>query len=100
MRFNNDKNKESTICRVTYTHLSILKKQPRVSYRNPKIEPAGGKLIGAYYSLSESEGIIITELPDVVGALTVSMRVGSTGVIAYICTAILILLDDAVKAAE
>ena len=64
------------------------------------IEEAGGKLIDAYYTLGDSDGIIITEFPADVDALTVSMAVGSTGAIADISTTTLIQIDDAVKAAE
>ena len=71
-----------------------------VSKPENRIEAAGGKLIDAYYTLGDSDGIIITEFPADVDALTVSMAVGSTGAIADISTTTLIQIDDAVKAAE
>ena len=78
----------------------VSKPENRIEAVRPLIEAAGGKLIDAYYTLGDSDGIIITEFPTDVDALTVSMAVGSTGAIADIRTTTLIQIDDAVKAAE
>ena len=78
----------------------VSKPENRIEAVRPLIEAAGGKLIDAYYTLGDSDGIIITEFPTDVDALTVSMAVGSTGAIADISTTALIQIDDAVKAAE
>ena len=78
----------------------VSKPENRIEAVRPLIEAAGGKLIDAYYTLGDSDGIIITEFPADVDALTVSMAVGSTGAIADISTTTLIQIDDAVKAAE
>jgi uncharacterized protein with GYD domain len=78
----------------------VSKPENRIEAVRPLIEAAGGKLIDAYYTLGDSDGIIITEFPTDVDALTVSMAVGSTGAIADISTTTLIQIDDAVKAAE
>ena len=78
----------------------VSKPENRIEAVRPLIEAAGGKLIDAYYTLGNQDGIIITEFPADVDALTVSMAVGSTGAIADISTTTLIQIDDAVKAAE
>ena len=78
----------------------VSKPENRIEAVRPLIEAAGGKLIDAYYTLGDSDGIIITEFPTDVDALTVSMAVGSTGAIAGISATALIQIDDAVKAAE
>ena len=64
------------------------------------IEAVGRKLIDAYHTLVDSDGIIITEFPADVDSLTVSMAVDSTGAIGDFSTSTLIQIDDAVKAAE
>ena len=64
------------------------------------IEAADGKLVDAYYTLCDSDGIIIIEFTVDVDTLTVSMAVGSTGAIADISSTTLIQIDDAMKAAE
>ena len=64
------------------------------------IEEAGGKLIDAYYTLGDSDGIIITEFTADVDDLTVSMAVGLTGAIADISTTTLTQIDDAMKTTE
>ncbi len=78
----------------------VSKPENRIEAVRPLIEAAGGKLIDAYYTLGESDGIIITEFPADVDALTVSMAVGSTGAIADLRTTSLIQIEDAMKAAE
>ena len=64
------------------------------------IEDVGGKLIDAYYTLGDSDGIINTEFTADVDALTVSMAAGFTGAIADISTTTLIQIDDGMKTAE
>ena len=78
----------------------MSKPENRIEAVRPLIEAAGGKLIDAYYTLGDSDGIIITEFPIDVDALTVSMAVGSTGATADVSTTALIQIDNAVKAAE
>ena len=78
----------------------VSKPENRIEAVRPLIEAAGGKLFDAYYTLGDSDGIILTEFPADRDALTVSMAVRSTGVIADISTTTLIQIDDAVKAVE
>ena len=78
----------------------VSKPENRIEAVRLLIEAAGGKLIDAYYTLGDSDGIIITEFPADVDALTVSMAVGSTGAIADISTTTLIQIDDGMKTAE
>ena len=78
----------------------VSKPENRIEAVRPLIEAAGGKLIDAYYILGDSDGIIITEYPADVDALTVLMAVGSTGAIADISSTTVIQIDDAVKVAE
>ena len=78
----------------------VSKSENRMEAIRPLIEAAGGKLIDAYYTLGDSDGIMITEFPADIDALTVSMAAGSSGSIADLSTTALIQIDDAVKAAE
>ena len=78
----------------------VSKSEIRMEAIRPLIEAAGGKLIDAYYNLGDSDGIMITEFPADIDALTVSMAAGSSGAIADLNTTALIQIDDAVKAAE
>ncbi len=78
----------------------VSKSENRMEAIRPLIEAAGGKLIDAYYTLGDSDGIMITEFPADIDALTVSMAAGSSGAIANLSTTALIQIDDAVKAAE
>ena len=78
----------------------VSKPENRIEAVRPLIEAAGGKLIDAYYTLGDSDGIIITEFPADVDALTVSMAVGFTGAIAEISTTTLTQIDDAMKTTE
>ncbi len=78
----------------------VSKSENRMEAIRPLIEAAGGKLIDAYYTLGDFDGIMITEFPADIDALTVSMAAGSSGAIANLSTTALIQIDDAVKAAE
>jgi len=78
----------------------VSKSENRMEAIRPLIEAAGGKLIDAYYTLGDSDGIMITEFPADIDALTVSMAAGSSGATADLSTTALIQIDDAVKAAE
>ena len=78
----------------------VSKPENRIEAVRPLIEAAGGKLIDAYYTLGDSDGIIITEFPADIDTLTVSMVVDSTCAIADISTTTLIQIDDAVKAVK
>lgn len=78
----------------------VSKPENRIEAIRPLIEAAGGKLIDAYYTLGDSDGIMITKFPADIDALTVSMAAGSSGAIADLSTTALIQIDDAVKAAE
>ena len=78
----------------------MSKPENRIEAIRPLIEAAGGKLNDAYYTLGDSDGIMITEFPVDIDALTVSMAAGSSGATADLSTTALIQIDDAVKAAE
>jgi len=51
----------------------VSKPENRIEAIRPLIEAAGGKLIDAYYTLGDFDGIMITEFPADIDALTVSM---------------------------
>jgi uncharacterized protein with GYD domain len=64
------------------------------------IEAAGGKLHGFYFAYGDSDVVIISEYPDNASAASISMAVGSTGVLTSFRSTVLITPEEMDAAAK
>ena len=61
-------------------------------------EAAGGRLIDAWMAFGEYDVIVISEFPNNVDAVALSMTIASSGSLSNLKTTVLISMDDAVEA--
>ena len=80
--------------------ISDLVKNPqdRAAAVRPLIESLGGKLESFDYALGDYDAVLITELPDNVSMVAISMAVGASGAIRSLKTTVLIPVNEAVEA--
>ncbi|MBM3522149.1 MAG: GYD domain-containing protein [Alphaproteobacteria bacterium] len=76
----------------------IKNPQDRAAAIRPLIEKAGGKLHGLWFTLGESDVIVIAEVPDNTSAVAIAMAVGGSGAMSSYRTTPLMTSADAVEA--
>jgi uncharacterized protein with GYD domain len=64
------------------------------------IEAAGGKLLGFYFAFGDTDVVIISEYPDNATAASITLAVGSTGVLSSFRSMVLITPEEMDAAAK
>ena len=69
--------------------------QDREAAVRPLFEAAGGKVVGFYFGLGESDWLVISELPDNATAIAVALAVAASPTLANVKTTALLTPSEA-----
>ena len=74
--------------------------QDRRAAAKTLIAAAGGELIDIFFSFGDYDGVLLTEFPSNVDAVSAAMAAGASGGFARMKTTVLITMDEAAQAME
>ena len=74
------------------------KPEDRRSVVDDLLRKIGGKLVSAYYTFGEWDGLVIYEAPDEIAAMAAIVTIIAPGHIEATKTTVLFSMDDAIKA--